>query len=315
MAGANLPSKKYKKTAPTQLRLSFEGTGGSTQFIDIAQALSIINKRFYRQGVYYYVNSVEFYNNADHYMDLHVCPDTWGVKNAWNRGFKIFQKMNALAPSGFRPKYHDFKIYMSARHATTGTMEPSMYDINAAATPFSADEWVYSRYTSMDDNHDGSPDADEFTAHMLGGHTEQDGTGSSTRMDSIGLLTSYQQSRARQPDAQPNLPSGATGDPLANLFDASSEEFINDLVENLEADNDETPYNNDLSVGQNGHMQHVARLATSTSLGRVATAPGFCAPFGLICVDPANTTAPTDEWRLTINLAPGTYHGVYAERA
>ena len=312
MAGANLPAKKYTKTAPTQLRLSFEGVGNGTQFVDIAMALSIINKRFYRQGVYYYVNSVELYNNEDAYVDLHVMPDTWGVKNAWNRGFKIYQQMNALAPTGYRPKYHDFKIYMSGRHVNIGTMSPSMHDINGSQTPFSVGEWVYSRYTSMDSNHDGTPNADEFTVHMLGDNDVQDGSGTSTRFNSIGLLKSYQNSRARQPDAQPNLPTDAIGDPLANLFDASSEEFVNDLIENLEGDNDETPYNNDLSVGQNGHMQHVARLATSTQLGRVATAPGFCAPFGLICVDPQSTATA---WRLVINLAPGTYHGVYAERA
>lgn len=312
MAGANLPAKKYQKTTPTQIRLSFEGVGNATQFIDIAMALSIINKRFYRQGVYYYVNSVELYNNEDAFVDLHVIPDTWGVKNAWNRGFKIYQQMNALAPSTIRPKYHDFKIYMSSRHAGIGTMLPAMHDINSSSTNFNPDEWEYSLYTSMDDNHDATADADEFTAHMLGAHDVQSGTGTSTRFASIGLLQSYQESRARQPDSQPNLPANASTDPLANLFDSSSEEFINDLVDNLETMNDETPYNNDLTVGQNGHMQHVARLVTTTSIGRTAMAPGFCAPFGLICVDPQNTATA---YRLVINLAPGTYHGVYAERA
>ena len=55
MAGANLPAKKYKKTNPTQLRLEFEGQGNITQFIDIGMALSAINRKFARQGVYYYV--------------------------------------------------------------------------------------------------------------------------------------------------------------------------------------------------------------------------------------------------------------------
>jgi hypothetical protein len=58
MAGANLPAKKYSKSSPTVARLSFEGTGNATKFIDIGRALSIINRKFYRQGVYYYVNSV-----------------------------------------------------------------------------------------------------------------------------------------------------------------------------------------------------------------------------------------------------------------
>ena len=74
MAGANLPAKKYQKTTPTVLRLSFECDGGSTQYIDIARALSAINRRFYRQGLYYYVNSVEVYNNETGVIDLHTVP-------------------------------------------------------------------------------------------------------------------------------------------------------------------------------------------------------------------------------------------------
>jgi hypothetical protein len=50
MAGANLPAKKYKKTSPTVTRLSFEFDGASTQFIDVAAALSAVNRKFYRDG-------------------------------------------------------------------------------------------------------------------------------------------------------------------------------------------------------------------------------------------------------------------------
>ena len=66
-------------------------------------------------------------------------------------------------------------------------------------------------------------------------------------------------------------------------------------------------------VGESGnHMQHVARIGTEQGVGRVGRAAGFCAPFGLICVDPHGVQS---EFRLVINLAVGTYHGVYAERA
>ena len=116
MAGANLPAKKYKKTSPTQTRLSFEFTGGETQFIDIGMALSAINRKFYRQGVYYYVNSIEVYNNEQGVVDLHTLPDTWVTKNSWNRGFQLFQKMNSMVDGPVsnigRPKYYDFKLFL-----------------------------------------------------------------------------------------------------------------------------------------------------------------------------------------------------------
>ena len=311
MAGANLPAKKYSKKAPTTLRLSFTGTGNSTQFIDIAMALSAINRKFMRQGVYYYVNSVELYNNEDAFVDLHTLPDTWVTKNAWNRGFRMFQKMNAQVDTP-RPKYHDFKVYMSDLHRTTGSMAPKLFDINSASATVQTDEWQYSRFTSLDDDGDSTQDADNFFVHMLGNHV-----GSSSDWTSVGLIKSYGRSRPLPQSNEPVLPNiagdGHEDDPINNLFDASSEDALNEIADILDVDNDTVPYDADAYVGQSSNnMHHVARLATSLSSGRVAKASGFCAPFGLICVDPQDTAT---SYRVVLNLAQGTYHGVYAERA
>jgi hypothetical protein len=312
MAGANLPAKKYKKTSPTATRLSFEFDGGSTQFVDIGLALSAINRKFARAGVYYYVNSVEIYNNETGVVDLHTLPDTWVTKNAWNRGFQIFQKMNAMtdAPltSGLRPKYHDFKVYMSERHKNAGSSLPSMHGINAASATITADEWVYSQFVSADDDQDGIANADEFNVHMIGPHV-----GTSNNWESIGLIKSYAETRMIPPNTSPNADMVDITDPLMNLFDFSSEEQLNDIAENLLTDNDRTPYDINQYVGESGnHMQHVARIGTEVGVGRVGRASGFCAPFGLICVDPHGVGTA---FRLVLNLAVGTYHGVYAERA
>ena len=318
MAGANLPAKKYTKTSPTVTRLSFEFDGASTQFIDIAEALSKINRKFYRAGVYYYVNSVEIYNDETGVVDLHTAPDTWVTKNAWNRGFQIFQKMNRLVgpplTSGVRPKYHDYKVYLNALHYNTGTTSPSLYGINGTQTPYSTGEWVYSVYSSADSDGDmnsgGSTinqDSDEFTAHLLGDHE-----GTSANWDSIGLIKSYAESRATVEPDSPTTDAQMPTDPLINIFDFSTEEQMNAILINLENDNDAPPYNQNLYVGEGGHMQHVARIGTETGVGRVGRASGFCAPFGLICVDPSGVNTA---FRVVLNLAVGTYHGVYAERA
>lgn len=317
MAGANLPAKMYKKKSPTVLRLSFEGTGGETQFIDIAKALSIINRKFYRQGVYYYVNSVEAYNNSNAVIDLHTLPDNWVTKNAWNRGFRMFQKMNALVDTP-RPKYHDFKVYMSYLHMQTGSLPPKLFNVNSVGHAKNADEWAYSQFTSGNDDGDGVQEADNWFVHMLGPHVSQI-TGSaatdSSNFASVGLIKSYSETRP-EPDqsGSPIVPVNAELDPIQNIFDMSSEDMVDDLVERLDEDNDETPYDADTYIGEYGYdMQHVARLATSEASGRVAKASGFCAPLGLICIDPQETQG-ADDWRIVINLAQGTYHGVYAER-
>jgi len=319
MAGANLPAKKYKKTSPTVSRLSFEFDGGSTQFIDIAMALSAINRKFYRQGVYYYVNSVEIYNDETGVVDLHTVPDNWVTKNAWNRGFTLFQKMNALAgsplTSGQRGAYHDFKVYMNATHMNAGSTPPNLYTINggpAAAQAYSPDDWDYSQFVSADDDQDNTANADEFYVHMLGTHYSLANT-SSDDWESVGLIKSYAESRATVQDDSPEVTQSAIIDPLINVFDFSSEEQMNDIVENLQNTNDSPPYDRDAYIGElSKSMQHVARIGTEQGVGRIGRASGFCAPFGLICVDPHGVSTA---FRVVLNLAQGTYHGIYAERA
>lgn len=319
MAGANLPAKKYKKTSPTVTRLSFEFDGGSTQFIDIAMALSAINRKFYRQGVYYYVNSVEIYNDETGVVDLHTVPDNWITKNAHQRGFKLFQKMNAMVDTPIsmigRPKYHDFKVYMDHRHVTTGSTAPSLHGINAAATAINSDDWVYSNFVSADSDGDMTDpntinqEADDFTVHLVGGNV-----GSATNWTSVGLIRSYSQSRRTvEPNDSGQVANIDETDPLINIFDFSTEEQMNDLITNLEQDNDAPPYDYNIYVGEeNNNLQHVARIGTEQGVGRIGRASGFCAPFGLICVDPHGVSTA---FRVVLNLAQGTYHGTYAERA
>lgn len=305
----NLPAKKYKHTSPTELRLSFEFSGNSTQFIDIAKALSAINRKFVSQQAYFYVSKVELYNNEDAFVDLHTVPDNWVTMNAYRRARALFEKQNAMLDptiSGIASApYYDFKVYMSDRHRTTGSADPNMYDINSAASPLAADEWVYSQLVSADDDGDATQEADNFYLHILGGHS-----GSSANWTSVGVIKSYAESRT-------TVAVGGTesridsADPLMNLFDSSSEEQINDIITRLTADNDLPPYDRDVYIGENVDMAHQARLVTTTTLGRTDTAPGFCAPFGLICVDPQNTATA---YRIVVTLASGTYHGCYAER-
>ena len=321
MAGANLPAKKYTKTSPTVTRLSFEASGPQTKFIDIGLALSAINRKFYRAGLYYYINSVEVYNNETGVIDMHTLPDSWVTKNAWNRGFQLFQKMNSMVNPPLsnvgRPKYHDFKVYFNTMHRTNGSLLPSTYDVNSAATQRTADDWVYSEFVSADSDGDLDPDnpqqlnqeADNFNVHMLGGHN-----GSVDNWNSVGLIKSYAESRNTVQLTSPNDNQIDITDPLMNIFDFSSEEQMNDIVTNLMEDNDAPPYDYNNYIGEtNASMQHVVRIGTEVGVGRIGRASGFCAPFGLICIDPDNSISSA--YRVVLNLAVGTYHGVYAERA
>lgn len=325
----NYPAKKYKKGTPAITRLSFEFTGPGTRYLDVAGALSALNRKAFRQGCYYYINSVEFYDNANSMVDLHVLPDNWITRSSYRRAKGIFDSMNEkVAKSGaslIYPKYHDFKVYMCDRHVTEGTTMPSLYEINGSQRVIAPDEWAYSKITSADDDQDNTVDADEFHVHMLGAHN-----GSTSNWVSIGAIKSYSDTRPMVTDTQPEFISDAAveADPLLNILDYSSEEQLNDIIDNLNDDNDSPPYDRDVYVGRGGaginvngqivgdvpDMMHVVRLNTTAETGRVDRQGGFCAPLGLICVDPDNNMSGGNKFRVVLNLAVGTYHGVYAER-
>ena len=319
----NLPAKKYKKGTPTVTRLSFEFTGNDTKYIDLAKALSILNRKFFRQGVYYYVNSVEMYDNETSHVDLFTAPDNWVTRAAHRRGKAIFDEMNdeaMKAVGNLAPKYHDFKVFLNTDHRTTGSLSPSLYNAAGANTLEQANEWLYSVLVSKENYPDGSQVADSFNVHLIGPHGNEIVNGTNQH-SSVGLIKSYADTRVRQnstsnPTVDPNLLS----DPLLRMFDGSPEDSVDQIVTNLDELNDQAPYQNDIYVGESSQdHHHVLRLHTIPDSGRVAMGAGFCAPCGLVMVVPSvggapNGTGEDNTWRLVFNLAVGTYNGVYAER-
>ena len=318
--GRNLPAKKYTHSNPTELRLSFELTGPGTKFIDIAKALSEFNRKFVSQQAYFYVNKIECYNNSNAHVDVHTIPDTWVTKNAYRRGRAMYEANRALldppATGGITTKYEDFKVFMTYRHAALAasnpSLTPSVYEIDASDVTVGTGEWTYTQLVSSDDNQDTINVADGFYLHMIGDHTPSSIPG---QWESVGLIKSYGDSRTAVDATSPNNSLVDITDPLLNLHDNSSEEQINALATLAKTENDEPPYSvvNYLGEG-NASMSHQARLVTTSETGRVTSAPGFCAPFGLICIDPDTSVGSSDRFRIVLTLAPGPYHGVYAER-
>lgn len=310
---SNLPAKKYSAGERTCLRLSFEGTGNATQFIDIGLAMSVLNQRHYRSGLYYYVQSVEVYNNEDALIDLHTLPDNYTIKNAWNLGFRKYMEMNRLVDTP-RGMWHDFRVYMNSLHRTTGPMMPSLHTINGGARALTSDDgddgqqYLYSSFTTADDDGDATQEADNFFVHMIGDHD-----GSAGNWTAVGLCKSYNALRAQPETEEPSTHVDADTDPIGNLFDFSSEEMLNDITQNLESRGNQAPYDIDQVQGEHeSSLYQVSRLVTSNGINRVAKGNGFPVPYGLICVDPSGASTA---WRVVVNLVPGTYHGCYAERS
>ena len=328
--GNNLPAKKYKAGERTELSLRFtwnagDGNTTSTIYIDLAKALSMVNRRAYRQGLYYYVASVEFSNGSEAYCQVNTLPRYLDDKTGLGPWVQDWSKMNRIAAADGHPypKYHDFKTQMVNGASIT---DPGYGDIDSdgggtgIADVYTADDWVTSDFVTDDPPGSDPEDVDTFSSHMLGGHA-----GSAGSWTSIGLIRSLNDTWAYQPDeGVPTLDAGgdADTDPLANMFDAGDSH--DDIRLNLDQDNDEPPYDHNTMTGASSAEETVIKaiLRTGVGAGALARAPGFCAPLGLLQVnvsdfgalDAAGQAQTVGVVELRINLVPGTYNGVYAER-
>ena len=120
--------RNAKKIQPAVLTLQFEmplsGSGTVDNYtIDLSQCASIMNRRFYRQGLNWAVAGFKWIGSDDATISIQKLPSTWVMSNSWEKGFRAWQKMNneALAESeSVKPKFLDFKIYADETHHLAG---------------------------------------------------------------------------------------------------------------------------------------------------------------------------------------------------
>lgn len=318
--GSNLPAKKYKVGERTERTLRFKWDAlenGSTMYIDIAKALSTLNRRAYRQGLYYYVSGGYFVNGSMAHCSINSLPDTYTTKLAWKRGFQAWNKMNARAMADdlpkVLPKFHDFKV--SYANNTGASVLPVVYgSVGAGDTPtsYNADDWVLSEFVSEDPVDADPRNNDHFDIHMLGPHD-----GSDNNWDSIGLIRSFHDTYARAAEPDPEHDGDYNTDPIGNLFDAG--ETHQDIREHLEEQNDAAPYDAHLHVGASSMNEGtpVALCRTSSGSGAKMSFGGFCAPLGLLQVEVTDFGSESSDIglvELVLEVTPGPYNGVYAER-
>jgi hypothetical protein len=78
-------------------------------------------------------------------------PNTWVMSNAWEKGFRAWQKMNneAMDDTSIRPKFLDFKIFADAIHHSAGA-GANLIPIDGqlpVAQPYVTGQWTPSEIT------------------------------------------------------------------------------------------------------------------------------------------------------------------------
>jgi hypothetical protein len=322
------------KIEPAVQTLSFViplPAGNSNNFIDLSQVASLVNRRFYRQGINWAVAGFKFLTNAGDVGGLTVqkLPNTWVMSNAWEKGFRAWQKMNDMAleetPS-VRPRFLDYKVYADSSHHVAGfggNLLPIVFSGGAAATP---GEWEASKYViPRSDSTTGVPSDREIIATGA----NYPGAGASG-FNAVSLIEGYASSRGLPNVLDPNTPDDAADASgvapqnwMTALFNEGTEQDET-VLEDMIAENNIAPYpfeNDGVNVdtmypgGANqlsGLQIHDISNVSTTTVGGTTRLKGGNFPCGLIKITASNWSQ-VSTITLTIDLVPGNHRGYLCE--
>ena len=75
-------------------------SGQQMNFIDLSQCASILNRRFYRQGLNWAVSGFKVLTQQEGEISIQKLPNTWIMSNAWEKSFRAWQQMIKNATDG-----------------------------------------------------------------------------------------------------------------------------------------------------------------------------------------------------------------------
>ena len=115
------------KIQPAVMTMTFgfqsQDAGKERRFIDLSQCASIMNRRFYRQGLNWAVAGFKFLTTTPGQISIGKLPNTWVMSNAWEKGFRAWKKQQDQAleeNDSVKATYNDFKIFADADHLAAG---------------------------------------------------------------------------------------------------------------------------------------------------------------------------------------------------
>ena len=321
-------SRKGRNLEPAQMTLTFAtpADGGGAYTIDLSQAASLANRRFYRQGINWAVASVKVFSVESGSVALYKLPTTWVMANAWKKGFESWMKRIRQAVSESQSvvgKFLDFKVYADSIHHQQGFGANLMpiASLGIAATP---GEWIPAQISI--DPTGLSPN--EFEIKAVGGN--YGGVGASGKQ-AVSLIDGYATSRALPSESDPNVPaqsadidSGTPENWLQGMFVENSANDENVIDQVILFDQPPYPYEGDGTAidthypGGPNQMQgleyhDVAQLVSYSGTNQVGTQmlKGGNFPCGLMRF--VWTPEGNANCVIQVNLVPGGHRGYLCE--
>jgi hypothetical protein len=209
-------SRRPKKMEPAVQTLLFTtpvtSAGTTANYtIDLSQCASLVNRRFYRQGINWAVGGIRaIYLLAEGQTSagsviVNKLPQTWVMSNAWEKGFRTWQKMNdeALAEAeSIRPRFLDYKIYADNIHHTDG-FSANLLPINGIGAAFAPGEWESSKMVIP--KTDGTDDTN--SREIIATGASYPGASPATTLNAVSLIEGYAASRGLPNIEDPNAPA------------------------------------------------------------------------------------------------------------
>jgi hypothetical protein len=302
---------------------------GLASYLDLSQVASLMNRRFYRQGINWAVAGIKILTPSGTTGEVTISklPNTWIMSNSWEKSFRAWSKMNNEAmqeAQSVRPKFLDFKIYADSDHHSLGYGSNLLpLSVAGIATP---GEWESSKFVIPKTN--GTDDTISHEIIAVGANYP--GTGASG-FNAVSLIEGYAASRGLPDVLDPNTPDDAG---LANgstpqnylgaLFNEGTDQTA-DVIDDLITENNLAPYpfENDgthldtMYPGGANQLQglqiHDSAYLTSTTIGGSTHLKGGNFPCGLIKISTSVTSPSGLTPILYVDLVPGNHRGYLCE--
>lgn len=307
--------ERMTKIEPSVMTLTFSiPIGVATSTIDLSQCASIVNRRFYRQGLNWAVAGFKLVTQGATAGGVSITkiPNTWVAGNAWEKGMRkwLKQQNDAIEDAGLESgvaRFRDFKIHLDAAHVNaTFAQNLIPVDSSALALPYQTGEWEKSKVV-VPNSGGVSGNTQEFSLHMVGADDPAPN-------QSKGLILAYQESRGVPQSPDPVTPVGAENGLYVEMFDdgANQEEIIDNAIDR----NDNLPYPQldypGADVQAPTLQLHDTNVVSGTTIGGTTMFKGGNFPCGLIRVN-SNLTAGDQPPILLVDLIPGSHRGYLAE--
>jgi len=319
------------------MTLNFTGinTGpnsASVNYIDLSQVASLVNRRFYRQGINWAVGGFKVLSDGNPVaIVISKLPNTWIMSNSWEKSMRTWNRMNreALAETeSVRPKFLDFKVFADAAHHQAGFAQ-NLLPSNAGAVVATAGEWESAKIHVP--HATNALPASTLDFELIATGASFPGAGASG-LDAVSMIEGYASSRGLPNALDPNTPndaddaSGTTPENwMAALFNDGNTQ-VQEVLAEMITENNIAPYpfeNDGVHVdtmypgGANqlsGLQLHDIEYVTGTTIGGTTRLKGGNFPCGLVQFVVSNSSLENpSQLTLLVDLVSGHHRGYLCE--